>query len=80
MRLLLCQAPWLLPRASPQPVKIQPHKSVLPPLGAKQSSSHSTFLPANISLLEPTEQWQGKEAKDLRRTAVRSEAPWGPST
>lgn len=30
-RLLLSQAPWLLPGASPQPVKIQPHKSALLP-------------------------------------------------
>lgn len=32
---------WLLPGASPQPVKIQPHKSSLPLWGLKLSSSHS---------------------------------------
>lgn len=35
------QPPWLLPGASPQPVKIQPHKSSLPLWGLKLSSSHS---------------------------------------
>ena len=33
MHLLLSQAPQLLPGASPQPVKIQSHKSQLPPQG-----------------------------------------------
>lgn len=72
MRLLLCRAPQLLPRASPQPVKFQSHKSWLSPKG------QAVFLPLHpspISISSPkreqtAEKWQKTQAKGFLRTAV----------